>query len=39
MEEPGRLEKIEFLMELVVRESTAPPRTLKGPERRLRPVT
>ena len=38
LDDPGRLEKIEFPMELVLRESTAPPRGGRAPERRLRSV-
>ncbi len=38
IEDPGRIEKIEFQMELVVRESTGPVGPLKHVERRLRPV-
>jgi LacI family transcriptional regulator len=39
LEDPGRLEKIEFPMELIVRESTAAARPIRVPERRLRPVS
>jgi LacI family transcriptional regulator, galactose operon repressor len=38
IEDPGRIEKTEFAMELVVRESTGPAGPLKPIERRLRPV-
>lgn len=38
IDDPGRLEKIEFHMELIVRESTAVARSIKPSERRLRPV-
>lgn len=38
IQNPGRLEKIEFAMELVVRESTGPARPLKPGERHLRSV-
>jgi LacI family transcriptional regulator len=36
---PGRLETIEFPMELIVRESTAPPPKLASKPRHLRPVS
>jgi LacI family transcriptional regulator len=39
MTNPGRLEKIEFPMELVRRESTGPAPPIKYPERHLRPVS
>ena len=39
LEDPGRLEKIEFPMELILRESTTTARPIKPVERRLRPVS
>ena len=38
LEDPGRMEKIEFPMELIVRESTIPARPTLPVERHLRPV-
>jgi LacI family transcriptional regulator len=39
IQDPGRIEKVEFAMELIVRESTGPARPLKSGGRHLRPVT